>query len=621
MARFTKRPSGLFMPSPIVSTASTTLRTGNNAPGFARDAKSELFLLGVANFVGTDTFYEKGKVRDDRFVALVHRVAAEDPGWLSRYLIWLRREANMRTAAVIGAVEFCRAYKVPAATDAFTKTSAQAVGFPRHTMREVLQRADEPAEAIGYHLQTYGRSIPKSMKRGIADAAQRLYTEYNTLKYDTASHSIRFGDVLELCHVKPSPGVRRSIAEIAAELEMNPAAVKHKLRHTGERIFAESGGDLGIKRQVAEIDKFVDEPFVRIPRGSWRLRSAATVLGIAPAELTARLTQWTPSPQSHLFKHLIDRRHGRDGMPDGLPMIFNNSEMRRVAASNPQVLLASESLRAAGMTWEDALSLAGNKVPKKDLWEAMIPSMGYMALLRNLRNFDEAGVSDAVAQQVIVKLTDPVQVARSRQLPMRFLSAFRHAPSLRWGYPLEQALQLCLRNVPEFKGNTLILIDTSGSMAESFSKDGSLQRWDAAAVFGLALAQRCEQVNVVSFSSHSQEFHLTSGASLLTELQSFKRTHFSGGGTATTLAMMQHYRNHDRVVVLTDEQADSHYGNQGVFAMVPANRMTITFNLAGYQAGHAESGSAYRVTIGGLSDQAFKLLPILEQRAAGQWPF
>lgn len=534
MARFTKRPSGLIVPSPIVSTASPTLRTGNNAPGFQRDAKSELFLLGVSNFVGADTFYEKGKVRDQRFVNLIRQVAAEDPGWLSRYLIWLRQDANMRTASIIGAVEFCRAYKVPAATDAFTKTSAQAVGFPRHTMREVLQRADEPAEAIGYHLQTYGRSIPKSMKRGVADAAQRLYTEYNTLKYDTASHSIRFGDVLELCHVPP---------------------------------------------------------------GSF--------------------------PQRDLFKHLVDRRHGREGIPDGLQMLRNNAALRGlVARGDFDSLLDPRVLSSAGMTWEDALSLAGNKVPKKDLWEAMIQGgMRYMALLRNLRNFDESGVSDEVAQQVINRLIQPHEVARSRQLPMRFLSAYRHVPSLRWGYPLEQALQLSLRNVPEFKGNTLILIDTSGSMGESFSKDGTLQRWDAAAVFGLALAQRCERANVVSFSTHSQEFYMTSGASLLTELQSFKRTHFFNGGTATTLAMMTHYRQHDRVIVLTDEQADRHYGNQGVFAMVPANRMAITFNLAGYQAGHAESGSAYRVTIGGLSDQAFRLLPILEQRAAGQWPF
>ena len=74
--------------------------------------------------------------------------------------------------------------------------------------------------------------------------------------------------------------------------------------------------------------------------------------------------------------------------------------------------------------------------------------MGYMALLRNLRNFDQAGVSDAVAAQVAARLADPAQVARSRQLPMRFLSAYRARPSLRWAYPLEQALGLASATFP-----------------------------------------------------------------------------------------------------------------------------------------------------------------------------
>ena len=67
---------------------------------------------------------------------------------------------------------------------------------------------------------------------------------------------------------------------------------------------------------------------------------------------------------------------------------------RPARAARPRPALA-----AAGMTWEDVLSLAGSTVDKAALWTALIPSMGYMALLRNLRNFDEAGVPDEVAAQ------------------------------------------------------------------------------------------------------------------------------------------------------------------------------------------------------------------------------
>ena len=100
-------------------------------------------------------------------------------------------------------------------------------------------------------------------------------------------------------------------------------------------------------------------------------------------------------------------------------------------------------------------------------WQLMIPQMGYMALLRQLRAFDKAGIPESVANKVAQRIADPAQVARSRQLPFRFYSAYINAPSLRWGQALEQALQACLPNVPELPGRTLILIDTSGSM-ESF---------------------------------------------------------------------------------------------------------------------------------------------------------
>src|SRR5690606_37108135 len=139
---------------------------------------------------------------------------------------------------------------------------------------------------------------------------------------------------------------------------------------------------------------------------------------------------------------------------------------RAAAAERPERLLDPEALRRAGMTWEDVLSLVGSRVDKARLWEALIPSMGYMALLRNLRNFDQAGVSDEIAGQVAARLADPQEVVRSRQFPFRFLAAHRNVPSLRWGYALEKALQHSLAAVPELPGRTLILVDRSGSMLD-----------------------------------------------------------------------------------------------------------------------------------------------------------
>lgn len=262
----------------------------------------------------------------------------------------------------------------------------------------------------------------------------------------------------------------------------------------------------------------------------------------------------------------------------------------------------------------------------KAAWEAVIPSMGYMALLRNLRNFDEAGVSDEVAETVARKLADPERVARSRQLPMRFYSAYNAAPSLRWGYALDKALTESLSNVPHLDGRTLVLVDTSGSMNSGFSRDGTLMRWDAAVVFGLALALRCQTADVVSFSASwgykpaTKAFDLRRGASLLREVERWKNGGwFLGGGTDTAGALRKHFRGHDRVIIVTDEQAA--YSGDDVTEAIPKQVPMYTWNLVSYRAGHAPSGSGNRHTFGGLTDAAFRMIPLLEAGRDAHWPW
>jgi len=526
MSKFNTANARASVSSPVQSERTASGATFEGGAGFARDAKSELFLLAVTNMVGEQTFYETADNRDSRYTELVHAVAVSDPDWTARFLAWLRSGANMRSASLVGGLEAAKAMI--------------AAGIPggRQVVASVLQRPDEPGEALAYWTSTHGRAIPKAIKRGVADAAARLYTERAVLKYDTASKGFRFGDVLNLTHVTSNAG--------------------------------------------------------------WR---------------------------GDLYRHILDRRYGRDiEIPGSLRMIGGNAILRARAAKDPSILLEAP-LGDAGMTWEDVLSLAGSTVDKAKLWEALIPSMGYMAMLRNLRNFDEAGVSDEAAQAVASKLADPDEVARSRQFPMRFLSAYRAAPSLRWGYTLEKALDASLANIPELSGRTLVLVDTSGSMNSGFSRDGSLMRWDAATVFGLALARRCTGADVVSFSSGgwgrngTMEFPTQRGESLLKSVDRWKSGgYFIGGGTDTAGAVEAHYDGHDRVVILTDEQAT--YGGYGdVTAAVPKDRMVYTWNLAGYRHGHAPSGTGTRHTFGGLTDAAFRMIPFLEAGRNADWPF
>ncbi|MEU4423150.1 TROVE domain-containing protein [Actinoplanes sp. NPDC024001] len=503
---------GKFNKTAVRTAASSPAYTHEGGLGAARDPKSELFLLAVANMAAERTYYESADERDARFASLAGEVAVSDPQWTAGFLGWLRTGANMRSASLVGAVEATRALL--------------AAGRPggRQLISSVLQRADEPGELLAYWIARHGRAVPKPVKRGLADAVQRLYTEFSLLKYDTASKGFRFADVIDLVH---------------------PTAA-------------------------------------------------------SPA-------------QGDLFRHALDRRHHRPFDPaPSLEMISRNAALRSAPVES---LLDPEALRAAGLTWEDALSLAGSRLDKARLWTALIPTMGYMATLRNLRNFDEAGVSDEVAARVAARLADPEQVARSKQFPFRFLAAHRAAPSLRWGHALDRALTASLANVPVLPGRTLVLVDRSGSMFGTFSRRSELTNADAAAIFGAAVAMRNHgRADLVQFGSGSGRITVGAGESLLRVVDRFGNL----GGTNTLAAVQRWYAGHDRVLIVTDEQA--HAGQTDPGSAIPPSVPLYTWNLVGYRAGHGPSGPR-RHTFGGLTDAAFRLVPLLEASARGSWPW
>ncbi|MFI9724299.1 TROVE domain-containing protein [Streptomyces sp. NPDC052396] len=333
----------------------------------------------------------------------------------------------------------------------------------------------------------------------------------------------------------------------------------------------------------------------------------------------------TPDPdkpwQGELFRYALDRRHRPDtAQPPASDRILTaHRALMAVPVGERRALVTgpggAERLAEAGMTWE---ALAGWLQGPMDAaaWEAVIPAMGTMALVRNLRNFDESGVGDQTARQVAARIADPAEVARSRQFPFRYLAAYQHAPSLRWAYPLEQALGHSLGNVPALPGRTLILVDRSGSMWSPLSDRSQLNRADAAAVFGTAVAMRAAQADLVEFGTSSAPVSYRRGESVLKVLERFGNL----GGTDTTEAVRRHYRGHDRVLIVTDEQAAHHYAGDPT-EQVPADIPVYTWNLAGYRPGHGPSGSANRHTFGGLGDAAFRMVPLLESGRDARWPW
>jgi hypothetical protein len=536
--------------SPLRSTSATPdAVTHEGGPAHTREARSELFLLCVTGFVAENTFYETADARTTRLRDLVGRIVAQDADgadsgeWFYRFTLWLRGTANIRTAAVMVAAEAVHA-----------RLAAGHHGLNREIVGAALLRADEPGEFVAYWLSRFTRpggdkTLPKPVKRGLADAAVRLYDEYATLRYDTGSHGVRFGDVVELAQ----------------------------------------------------------------PRTNARLHVSAQ--------------------QSALMRHLIDRRHHYNtaDVPAELEMLRARASLDVLPVEHRRTLVetaaadrestAAQWLSNGGMTWEWLASWLQGPMDET-AWRVALPGMGYMALLRNLRNLDEAGVGGVAADWVADRLADPRQVARSRQFPYRFLSAYEAVRSDRWRVALGKALDASIANLPEL-GGTLILVDTSASMENAVSSDSVMTRVKVASLFGVALAARSRTSELYGFATGAFAHPVLGGVSILRETERFcARIGEVGHGTQMVEAVRKTFRpdRHKRVVIISDEQAfGSYYGTPA--DQVPADVPFYAFNLGGHRSS-VTPDAPNRHSLGSLTDATFRFIDLIEkgQQQVG-WPW
>ena len=368
-----------------------------------------------------------------------------------------------------------------------------------------LQRADEPAELLGYWLTRHGRNVPMPIKRGIADAARRLYTERAALRYDGLSRQVRMADVIELTH--PSPRDDRQSALFKLPARPSPP----------------------------------------------RRRSSPTPTVLPVLAAAAAL--------------------------DAVPI----DERRAVLRARGPAALAE-----AGFSWERLSGwLPGGM--DAEAWEAVIPSMGVMALVRNLRNFDQAGISEAAIEAVIAKITDADEVAKARLFPYQVWAAYKNAPSDNWKRALGRTLELTVANIPALDG-TLVVIDTSGSMQAPVSGRSTMQRVEVAAVMAMATAKRASNVDVVIYGQTNALVQRLAGMSVLGGVDKVVRSVGSVGHATyghTAIARWFDPKRHQRAVIFTDDQ--QHDSGHVRLDHVP---LIYTFNLAGYRPVRAPGGRA-----------------------------
>lgn len=243
-------------------------------------------------------------------------------------------------------------------------------------------------------------------------------------------------------------------------------------------------------------------------------------------------------PARYGFKRVIDLCHPRPGSEDQ-NALFERASRNRLALPD---------------TWESALVGGADK---RETFERLLREgrLGYLALLRNLRNMQEAGVDEGLVRNAIL-----ARKGARRVLPFRYVAAARACPQFEPA--LDEALQAAVEELPRLAGRTLVLVDVSHSMNDRLSGRSDLTRMDAAAALACVLNG---DLRVFSFSAAGiVYFGDRPKHDVLVEVPPRRgmagvdaviRSQAHGGTLLGKAVREANALPHDRLVVITDEQS------------------------------------------------------------------
>ena len=408
--------------SPTTGSMKTTNHSGFDA--YRMPDKAKLITQVLTSFFDEKKFY--GDNSDD-IKETLKRVIKDDPEFVSKLAVYARREFNMRSISHV--------------LTAYLAHEVEGKPYVKETVRGVTVRGDDVTEIMSCYISEFGKPIPNSLKKGIANAFKG-FDEYTLAKYKGTGKSVTMADILNLCHPKPAN-----------------------------------------------------------------------------------------RDQEILWKKVLE---GELDIPE---------------------------------TWETELSAHGNN---KETWEKLLNdnAVGYMAMLRNLRNIVDANPSNI--GKVYAKIANPEAVRKSKQLPFRFLSAYKAL--IESGFygnsvwvksklmdALEDAIKASLDNLPKIPGKTLIAIDVSGSMSSPISNRSEMTCSEVSTLMGIIASKLCEESIVWSFDTSLHPFDISRRAGIL---YSTVNEHRCGGGTnmgIPFLEMMDKHIDVDRVIILSDNECNRSY--------------------------------------------------------------
>ncbi len=302
-------------------------------------------------------------------------------------------------------------------------------------------------------------------------------------------------------------------------------------------------------------------------------------------------------------------------------------------------MLVNGNLRSTN-TWESMLTRAGQQAEnaedlvelKKNVWTELILTrkLGYFALLRNLRNISKQAPS--VVNEAIVMLKDENLIKKSKVMPFRFYTAYKELDgdvSRDILMAISEALEISCANVPTFDGDTLIVVDDSGSMTSCVvngwtnyraqHRNSNISCAEIGALMASVLAHANPDADVMMFNTSARYVNLPVDGGLISNIK-MMASRFEGGGTNYNSIFRAMNKAYDRVVIISDEQGwEGYYSPSGKDASFDRYRkkyncdpFIYSIDLQGYGTSQFDPTNQKVFLLSGFSDKIFDIMKLME---------
>lgn len=310
------------------------------------------------------------------------------------------------------------------------------------------------------------------------------------------------------------------------------------------------------------------------------------------------------------------------------PTVRNEDSLHKLVANTlKSASTFNNELAKAGREAKTAEEKAENKAK---VWESFVAKgekVEMFALLRNLRNIAN-DASEETLNKALELLVNEKRIHKSKIMPFRFMTAYDEIENSSLSISkkeriisaLDDALDLAVSNIPSFEGRTLVALDCSGSMFNTwysydYSKFDSTTRFFKAAVFGAALAKAANS-KLCLFSMRANYVKGYSKKDSVISIVNRLRHEELGGGTSFGSIfdlITANNDQYDRIIILSDEQSWVGSTKQAISnyrRKFNSDVKLFMFDLAGHSTLQTPEKSSY--CLAGFSDKTFDLMQKLE---------